>query len=134
MEQAGRVGLVGVPALYGAPGLAAVEEELDGLAEPVVHGIEAHEVSLVAPGRGQVALVARFWAVGRSRAGAAIGIPAPERASLYPVLVVTVKSSKWARTPWPNRRSDVGMDTLSPQAAIVTGSSDPPGQTSNHPH
>jgi hypothetical protein len=33
-------------------------------------------VSLVAPGRGQVALVARFWAVGRSRAGAAIGIPA----------------------------------------------------------
>ena len=46
MEQAGRVGLVGVPALDDALGLAAVEEELDGLAEPVVHhGIEAHDVS-----------------------------------------------------------------------------------------
>jgi hypothetical protein len=100
-------------------------------------GLQAFSLSQQANRLGSFLEVNHGWkpspdAVGRSRAGTPIRLRPAERASLYPVLVVTVKSSKCARTPWPNRRSDVGMDTLRPQAAA--SKAEPPGQTSNHPH
>jgi hypothetical protein len=97
---------------------------------------------LTRPGRGQggprvtcgPGLAGRVVLSGWSLAGRSRdrGSGPPSVISL-PVLVVTVKSSKCARTPWPNRRSDMGMDTLSPQAAVVNGSSDLRGRPRTTP-
>ena len=49
-------------------------------------------------------------------------------------VVETRKSSKSARTPWPNRRSDSGIDTLAAQTSGHAGSHSGPFGPNDQPH